>query len=283
VGGQTRLSSQVASHVVSELGSRLQRERAVDDHRLGWDRRIDQVLAGGDGMRVVFQPIVALETGAFVGFEALARFTDEPVQGPDVWFAEAAALGRALELELAAVRAAVACVDDLPTDAFVSLNVSPESIMSSEFVGAVDGIPFSRVVVEVTEHAPVNDYPRMRSALQDLRERGARLAVDDAGAGYASLRHILQLEPDFIKLDVTLTRGIEAQRSQRALASALVTFGREVDAAIIAEGIETEDELAVIRELGVPLGQGYYLGRPAPPQDFTVEEPGLREPVARRA
>jgi EAL domain-containing protein (putative c-di-GMP-specific phosphodiesterase class I) len=106
----------------------------------------------------------------------------------------------------------------------------------------------------------------LRTAISTLRRGGARLAVDDVGAGHASLRHILQLDPDLIKLDVSLTRDIERQRSQRAMASALVTFAREVGASVIAVGIETEAELEVIRELGVPLGQGYYFGRPDSPE-----------------
>ncbi len=146
----------------------------------------------------------------------------------------------------------------------MALNVSPASIVSPRLMETIGRIPLDRVVVELTEHAPISDYPMLRSVLADLRRKGARLAVDDVGAGHASLRHILQLEPDLIKLDVSLTRDIDTQRTQRSLASALVTFGREVEATLIAVGVETAAELAVIRELGIPWAQGYYFGKPGP-------------------
>jgi EAL domain-containing protein (putative c-di-GMP-specific phosphodiesterase class I) len=148
----------------------------------------------------------------------------------------------------------------------MTLNVSPASIMSPRLTETIGRVPLDRIVVEVTEHAAITDYPKLRSAIAALRRGGARLAVDDVGAGHASLRHILQLDPDVIKLDVSLTKEIQTQRTQRAMASALVTFAQEVGASVIAVGIETEAELAVIRELGVPLGQGYYFGRPDPPE-----------------
>jgi EAL domain-containing protein (putative c-di-GMP-specific phosphodiesterase class I)/DNA-binding NarL/FixJ family response regulator len=265
VEGEVRLSSRAASFVVSELASRLEAEREVDQQRFAWDEQIHRVLEAG-GVECVFQPIVALETGEPVGFEALARFDSEPVRSPGAWFAEAKALGYALELEIAAVEAAISCVDRLPSDTFMTLNVSPTSIMSARLMETIGRAPLDRIIVEVTEHAPITDYPRLRTAISALRRGGARLAVDDVGAGHASLRHILQLDPDLIKLDVSLTRDIQTQRSQRAMASALVTFAREVGASVIAVGIETGAELDVIRELGVPLGQGYYFGRPDSPE-----------------
>jgi EAL domain-containing protein (putative c-di-GMP-specific phosphodiesterase class I)/AmiR/NasT family two-component response regulator len=267
VDGQVRLAAQAASHVVSELTSRLQHEREADQRRALWEEQIRGVLAGG-GPESVFQPIVALETGEVVGFEALARFESEPPRSPGAWFAEATTLGWALDLEIAAVEAAISSVDRLPPSAFVAFNVSPASIVASRLQETVARVPLARVVVEITEHAPIADYPTLRSVLATLRANGARLAVDDVGAGHASLRHILQLDPDLIKLDVSLTREIERQPKQQALARALVTFAREVGATAIAVGIETAAEMAVMRDLGVPLGQGYYLGRPGRVEDF---------------
>ena len=263
VDGQVRLSSKAASHVVGELASRLAQEREVDERRSLWERQIQGVLDSG-GPECVLQPIVALDTEEPVGFEALARFEAEPIRSPGAWFAEAVSLGRALELEIAAVGAAISRIDELPPEAFMALNVSPASIVSPRLMETIGRIPLNRVVVELTEHAPISDYPMLRSVLADLRRKGARLAVDDVGAGHASLRHILQLEPDLIKLDVSLTRDIDTQRAQRSLASALVTFGREVEATLIAVGIETAAELEVIRELGIPWAQGFYLGKPGP-------------------
>ena len=265
VEGEVRLSGRAASFVVSELASRLELEREVDEQRFAWDDQIRRILSSG-GVGCVFQPIVALETGEPVGFEALARFDTEPVRSPGAWFAEATALGYALELEVAAVEVALSSIDRLPSDDFMALNVSPASIISPLLTETIGRAPLDRIVVEVTEHAPIADYPKLRSAIGALRRGGARLAVDDVGAGHASLRQILQLDPDIIKLDVSLTREIQTQRTQRAMASALVTFAREVGAIVIAVGIETEAELAVIRELGVPLGQGYYFGRPESPE-----------------
>jgi EAL domain-containing protein (putative c-di-GMP-specific phosphodiesterase class I) len=121
-----------------------------------------------------------------------------------------------------------------------------------------------RVVLEVTEHAPVSDYGRLNGSLGALRARGVRLAIDDAGSGFSSLQHILRLAPDFIKLDMALTRDVDNDLARRALAAALISFAAEIGAVIVAEGIETRAELETLRELGVRFGQGYYLARPEP-------------------
>jgi EAL domain-containing protein (putative c-di-GMP-specific phosphodiesterase class I) len=156
-------------------------------------------------MTMVFQPIADLRHGEVVGVEALARFSSEPQQGPDRWFEDATQVGLRVELEIAAVRAAIARIDDLPSGAYLSVNLSPETILVPAFVEFVHEAPCQRLVVEVTEHAPVEDYEQLRVALADYRASGGLLAVDDAGAGFASLRHILRLAPDIIKLDVSLT------------------------------------------------------------------------------
>jgi EAL domain-containing protein (putative c-di-GMP-specific phosphodiesterase class I)/FixJ family two-component response regulator len=271
VGGLSILSGRVASKVVGELATRLQRERPQETRRTEWKRRIDRILDGHDELATVFQPIVDLETGRIVGLEALSRFKPEPVFGPDVWFAEATLLGRRSQLELAAVQAAVSRLAEIPPDVFLSVNVSPEVVASSVLRQALDPIRADRLVLEITEHAAVSDYPKLRSAITLFRNRGVGIAIDDAGAGFASLRHILQLTPDFMKLDIALTRGIDTDRNKRALAAALVTFAKEIEATIIAEGIETSEELTVLRGLGVTLGQGYYLGRPgALPHEYMV-------------
>jgi EAL domain-containing protein (putative c-di-GMP-specific phosphodiesterase class I) len=134
--------------------------------------------------------------------------------------------------------------------------------VSPRFIQALGDADAERIVVEVTEHEAIEDYPRLRSAVDALRGLGVRLAIDDAGAGYASLRHILQLSPDFIKLDIALTRDIHEDPPQRALAAALVTFAREIGATITAEGVEVVEEAETLKDLGVELGQGFFLGRP---------------------
>ena len=259
--GYGTLSPEVATKVVDELATQLEREaRGAEEHAL-CARRIQRIL-DGEGMTMVFQPIADLRHGEVVGVEALARFSSEPQQGPDRWFEDATQVGLRVELEIAAVRAAIASIDDLPSGAYLSVNLSPETILAPAFVGFVHEAPCQRLVVEVTEHAPVEDYEQLRVALADYRASGGRLAVDDAGAGFASLRHILRLAPDIIKLDVSLTRGIDSDQASQALADALASFAGRIGATIVAEGIETIDELGALHALGITHGQGYFLCRP---------------------
>jgi EAL domain-containing protein (putative c-di-GMP-specific phosphodiesterase class I) len=189
---------------------------------------------------------------------------------PD-WFSDAATVGLRAELELTAVATGMGSLGAIPADAFLSVNASPELLGERTLGEMLAAAPARRLVLEVTEHSEVADYEALVSSLHALRSEGCRIAVDDAGAGYASLRHILRLRPDYIKLDMTLTRDIDTDADRRALASSLLTFAREVSATVIAEGIETAAELETLRELGATLGQGYYLARPGEPaQLFTA-------------
>ena len=211
-----------------------------------------------------FQPIVDLKSGRAVGSEALARFAQQPIRPPDVWFAEAASVGLGIELELTALDLALEQLHRLPTGLYLSLNASAETIMTERFRSVLAGVPAERIVLELTEHSPVDDYLQFERSIQDLRSRGVRLAVDDAGAGFSSFRHILDLRPDVIKLDIGLTRGIDRDPARQALGRALLAFGLETyNTTIVAEGIETEGELATLRSLGCPTGQGFFLGRPS--------------------
>jgi len=175
----------------------------------------------------------------------------------------AADVGLLEELELAAIREAVARLELLPSPTYLSLNLSPATARSADFEASLLGLPGERTVLEITEHARVPDYLALRQALAHFRAGGVRLAIDDAGAGFASLRHILHLEPDIIKLDISITRNVDADRSRRALAAALASFGEEMGIELVAEGIETQAELEALRALGVGHGQGYFIGRPA--------------------
>jgi EAL domain-containing protein (putative c-di-GMP-specific phosphodiesterase class I) len=213
---------------------------------------------------MVYQPIFDLEGRLAVGAEALARFDPNSGWRPDQWFQEAAAVGLLAELELRAVQLALEDITRLPPDAYLSVNASPDTAASDGFARLLDGVPAGRVVLEITEHAPVEDYGALAGSMRELRSSGVRLAVDDAGAGFASLRHILSLAPDILKLDISLTRDIDTDRTRRALASGLIAFAGEVEMSVVAEGIETEAELEALLELGVKLGQGYHLGRPGP-------------------
>lgn len=267
--GEGTLSSGIAAEVIGELAGRLERETTESERERRRRDGIEGVL-DGEALAVVFQPIFDLGSGAMVGAEALARFTAEPQRGPDWWFAEAAAVGLGTELETAAVRAAVRYLDDLPSEAYLSLNISPATATSGLLPRALSGLPNRRTVLEITEHAAVDDYDALADALRDIRSAGGRLAIDDAGAGFASLRHIVRLGPDIIKLDISLTRAIHTDRIRRALASALISFASEVEAAIVAEGVETRDELDALVALGVPYAQGYYLARPVPAPGFSA-------------
>ena len=252
-----------------ELDERQLRDRLLDDKRRERMARIDAA-STVDGMHMVFQPIVELEGGGVVGVEALARFTCLPSRPPDEWFADALAVGRGTELELLAIERAVAQLDSLPSDAFISLNVSPTAASSAALDAILAGVPGSRTVLELTEHTRVRDYDGLRICLDRFRERGVRIAVDDAGAGYAGLQHILSLHPDVIKLDITLTRDVDRDPARRALSACLVKFADEIGAEVVAEGIETSAEMETLRELGIRWGQGFYLGRPAPASEPTT-------------
>ncbi len=245
-------------------------ERAAERDRLA-NAKLRTILDDG-AIRTVFQPIVDLGTGRIVGVEALSRFGIEPERPPIAWFVEAWGVGLGVRLEMAALQAALQWVDRAPGHLWLSVNVSPDTIVSSEFGQILPRLPADRLVFEVTEHARIDDYDAFSGPLLELRARGGRLAIDDAGAGFASLRHILLLRPELIKLDMTLIRGIEQDEAKHALASGLISFGRKLRSLVVAEGIETAAELGTLRRLGVALGQGYYLARPAPLTELPLHD-----------
>ena len=211
------------------------------------------------------QPIVALDSGMVIGAEALTRFpnTHRPA---DAWFDDAHRVGLGAQLQLAVIERAVALVGLLPEGAFLTFNVGPDVLASSQLLDLLELVDPERVIIELTEHVRIDDYDRLLDSLSLVRERGARLAVDDTGAGFASLGHILHLRPELIKLDCQFTRGIDTDPARRSLAHALVCFARDIGAEVVSEGIETAAELDTVRELGIPYGQGYFLSRPTRPQ-----------------
>jgi EAL domain-containing protein (putative c-di-GMP-specific phosphodiesterase class I) len=213
---------------------------------------------------IVYQPIWNIQSGRLAGLECLTRFSATPSRSPDVWFAEAAEVGIGASLEFAVIRTALAALPSLPADIYLSVNASPQTVLCGELTDALDGMSAERIVLEITEHASIDSYAGLLGVLQSLRNRGLLLAVDDAGAGYSSLQHILQLGPDLIKLDMNLTRDIHVDLGRHALASALIEFARKTGSQIIAEGVETASELATLRKLGIETAQGYFLGRPMP-------------------
>jgi len=226
--------------------------------------RIEEVLQART-IRAALQPIVDLRTHDAVGYEALARFPMSHPRGPAGWFEDAAAAGLGIELERLAAEVAIAELAHIRSNCFLAVNLSPASVLQLPDAPLAEPEAFERIVVELTEHVPVQDYLAVHRALAGMREGGSRLAADDLGSGYAGFRHLVALEPDIIKLDISLVRGIHLSRPKRALAAALQAFAGDMGTTVIAEGIEQPEEIQVLADLGVPWGQGYHLGRPENP------------------
>lgn len=248
--------------LASLLSDEVERKRPLEEVRTETVGRIKAAIAG-NGLRMVFQPIVRLDTLEIVGAEALSRFDGGPPT-PDRWFREAAGVGLELELQTASLRMAVTSIPQMPNGVYLSVNASPELINLWADRELPEGVPYERLLLEITEHDPIDDYDQLLRALMPLRDRGMRIAIDDAGAGYSSFRHILLIKPDVIKLDISITRAIDQDASRRALASALLSFAADIDASLVAEGVETVAEKETLQELGATLGQGYLFARPGP-------------------
>jgi EAL domain-containing protein (putative c-di-GMP-specific phosphodiesterase class I) len=260
-GGVSTHGGANGHELLNELLDEMRETNLAREERARKRDRIRSVMEH-EALDIAFQPIVELGSRAIVGYEALSRFHGLSRRGPAGWFAEAHDVGLGVELEMFAVGLACERSHPLPSDAFLAVNVSPVTAERPELLELLDCAHVDHVVLEVTEHAPVENYPRFRVAIGRMRERGARLAIDDAGAGFASLRHILELNAELIKLDGSLTHSLEADPRRRSLASAMIEFGRESGASVLAEHIESEMQLCELRRLGVTYGQGYHLGRP---------------------
>jgi EAL domain-containing protein (putative c-di-GMP-specific phosphodiesterase class I) len=230
-----------------------------------WDRLLASACRG-EGLSAAYQPIVDTSRGTVVGYEALARFPGYAEKNPEVWFSAAREHGKAAELEAAALRKALEARDALPANCFLTLNVSPE-LLTSESIRSVwrEQGQLGGLIVELTEQTPIESYVELEPDLNQLRAAGALIAVDDAGAGYAGLRHLLALRPSMIKIDRALIQDVDRDEAKRALIGMLGAFASRVDAWILAEGVERVEELDALVSLGVPLVQGYCLARPAPP------------------
>jgi EAL domain-containing protein (putative c-di-GMP-specific phosphodiesterase class I)/CheY-like chemotaxis protein len=250
----------VKSASAEEVLTTIARAAGQSEEHHAKESRVGALLADGL-LEIEFQPIVALDDGHRVGCEALARFPSPPVQRTEEWFVDAAAVGLQIELELAAVNAALRRLGDLPADTFMTVNVSPAALLSTPIVDEFLRAELHRVVIEITEHAQVDDYDALNTALGVLRKAGARVAIDDAGGGFASLRHVLRLSPDIIKIDRSLTADLES-RAGRALVAALISFAGEMGQTVIVEGIESAATAKALADLGVTWGQGFFFGRP---------------------
>jgi EAL domain-containing protein (putative c-di-GMP-specific phosphodiesterase class I) len=244
-----------AASVIIEPGLRHQQQRTEIEERFG------PVFADG-GPTVVLQPIVDLASGARVGAEALSRFPAAWGKAPDVCFAEAHSIGEGDRLELLALRGAA---DHLATvSGYVSMNVSPATLLTPQCLELLHALPLPRILLELSEHDQVEDYDALNAVLTPLRARGMKLAIDDVGAGFSSLRHIVVTSPDVIKMDRSIISGVDSDPVLPKLVSSLVAFAHGCDVRVVAEGVETAAEHCMLRTLGVDLGQGWLFGRPGP-------------------
>jgi diguanylate cyclase (GGDEF)-like protein/PAS domain S-box-containing protein len=268
-----------------ELARRFPSEGAVDPDRVTWFERSEEqrnevlrLLRADGAITPAFQPIIDLGSGELAGYEALARFPNDPdSRPPNAWFAQAHRCGLGVQLEARAAEAALASRDRAP-NGYLSINLSPAALRDDELLlrlpRELDG-----VVVEITEHELVADGERLHATLEQLRARGARVAVDDAGAGYAGLRQLMILRPDLIKLDRGLIEGVAGDEAKQALVECFVRFAERTAARVCAEGIESLDDLLVLARIGVTYGQGYVIARPG----FDWPEPTAEARTALRA
>ena len=218
---------------------------------------------GEQAIDIALQPIVSLTSGQWRGVEALSRFPGSG-RGTEEMFTLAGAAGHGPDLELLALRLALATLPELPDDVYLSVNMSPSGIADPRFAATMADCPrLSSIVLEVTEHAPVERYTALVASLAPMRKAGMRLAVDDVGAGYASFRHVLQLHPDIIKIDRSLVDGIAHDAALRSIAGNLVLLGLDLRASVVAEGVEHQDDLEVLETIGADMAQGYLYARPS--------------------
>ncbi len=224
--------------------------------------RVEEML-DGHAITIFHQPIHDLATGEPLGVECLARFPNTTRRGPDAWFEDAERVGLGVELEMAAVRAALETLGHLPPGKYAAVNVSPATILSGALERELEDVDTGRLVIEVTEHQQVTDFAALSRKLAKLKDK-VRIAIDDVGTGYSGLRHIVDLQPDILKMDMALTRDIHRDPARRALTGALVQLARDIGCKLVAEGIETVEERDAMAALGVHCGQGYFFARPLP-------------------
>lgn len=213
---------------------------------------------------IFLQPIISVQGHHTVGFEALARFHGEPYRSPSEWFDDAKKVYLDEELDHLLLKTALTHLDKIPTSSYLSLNIRPSSLCNGSISAALTSFDLDRIVLEITEQESIRDYDLVLRELEPLRHSGLRIAVDDVGSGYACFSHILNLKPDFIKLDAELIRGIDTDPEKRMLIESIMHFAKGADYQVIAEGVETDSELTTLRHLEVNKAQGYFIGRPKP-------------------
>jgi PAS domain S-box-containing protein len=275
--GATVLTDQLPSlHELAAIGSALLAPQLRARLHNGKLRGRIEAMISAEDFVPVFQPVVDLASSSVVGYEALTRFSDGT--SPDLVFAQAEEGGLGIQLELATLTRALAASESLPPGPWLALNISPPLAVGPDLEPLLHRHQ-RQLVVEITERTAIEDYVEVQGAMAALGEN-VRLAVDDAGAGFASLRHILELRPQFVKLDMGLVRGIDRDPARQALVAGMVYYAGETGCALIAEGIETDAERRVLRRLGVTFGQGYLLARPAESSTFAARYAMVATPIA---
>lgn len=252
-----RRDVQLLSMLAEMLADRVAEQRDRDQRRSRIGELLDQ-----RQVALALQPIVELSSGRTLSLEVLSRFPSD-VEGPDAVFAQAHEVGLGVDLERMVVDQALALLPRLPPGQDLALNVSPAALL--EIAGsrrARDHPALGRVMAEITEHEAVENYAELRDRLRPLRERGLRLAIDDAGAGYASLHHVIELRPELIKIDRSIISGLADDPARRSVVRTFVRLAEDLHAQAMAEGVESPRDLYAAVGLGIEVGQGYLLGRP---------------------
>jgi EAL domain-containing protein (putative c-di-GMP-specific phosphodiesterase class I) len=279
--GLSRRDVDVASLFAEVISAHLEPLAAHHEQLAAAREAITHVIEAG-GPKMALQPIVRLSDGCVAGYEALARFSS-PADDTQWWFQAAADCGLSTALESSAVEAALRLLPRIPETAYLAVNVSASALLDgADIVDMATGRHAPRLVLELTEHHRIESQEQLNEALDRVRKARGRIAVDDAGSGYAGLQRILALRPEVLKLDRSLVNGVAGHLGQQAMCQAMVDFSRRMGADLVAEGVETEDDLLMLRGLGVSHAQGYLLGRPSladgerHPEDSLRNAPGLR-------
>ncbi|MGY4711567.1 EAL domain-containing protein [Mycolicibacterium sp. CBM1] len=269
--------SRFIAQIAELVGALIERDEHSPDTAAARRTDVRDILSQND-FEIVFQSVHDVASGAIVGVEALVRFPRTPFR-PDAFLAQAALMGLGVELETAILERAIALVPQLPRNVFVAVNVSPKSALAVPWAELLANVDPSRIVLELTEHDAVLDYGALDAALAPHRAKGVRVAVDDVGAGFSSFSHVLELSPEFVKIDRSITRHIDVDEARRRLAHAVAELAGQIGATVIAEGVENQGELDAIGAVGIRAAQGYFLSRPAPlvhgftPADVTAAPP----------
>lgn len=244
------------------VGERLEAS-LEEDVRLRRVRERVEAMLDGHAVTMFQQPIHDLSSGRPVGVECLARFPDLNKRGPEAWFEDADRTGLGSDLEMTAVRCALETVSQVPEGIYAAINASPATIISGRLRETLQEAGAPNLVIEITEHQEVEDFDALAREIAALKPL-ARIAIDDVGTGYAGLRHLVDLQPDILKMDMMLTRNIDGDPARRAICAAMVQFAGDIGAKLVAEGIETDEERATMKDLGVDYGQGFLFARPLP-------------------